>query len=566
MIDLKYTEIIKKNKELENTQTEPYSIAVLSNIMVHQSKDICEYMLRKEAINAKITLGDYDNIVQDSKKFSTSNVVIIFWEIYNIIDGLQYKIDLLSQEELSDIVQKIKMEIDIVLGNIASTPLVIMNKFSDLIFSQYNLDSTNISNVVLELNEYLQNNKTVNLKLIDLTKVFSSISIGESIDLRYFYSSKTLYSINFYKNYFEYIKPHFLSSNGKIKKALIFDCDNTLWKGVLGEDGFDNIKMFKEVQYLAKQLAKKGVIIGLCSKNNPEDVEEVLLEHNEMILKNEDIVIKKVNWNNKATNLEEITKELNIGLDSLVFIDDSDFEINLVKEALPMIHTIQVPKKEYEYNMLMRKISTFFYNSNETKEDLAKVQMYKAQVQRANAKDSVRDIETYLKSLGLVITLYIDDISQMSRVSQMTQKTNQFNLTTHRYTEQDIENFIKDEHKTVLCIGVKDKFGDNGVVGLTILEHNQSVLNIDTLLMSCRVLGRNIEYKFMDLIIELGRKKEAKKVVSSYIRTLKNDQVSDLYDRYGFLNYLTNEGEHLYSLDIDSYEGKDLDYIGVEHG
>lgn len=561
---MKYSEIIKANKLLENYGAPTYKIAVLSNIMVHQSKEICEYSLRQNGINAEVVLGDYDNIVQDSLKYQNANAVLIFWELWNLVDGLQYKIESLSDDEFGAIISKTKQEIDIAFHNLSNVSFVVVNKFSSLVFNHFSLKQNRIDILMNELNQYLETKK--NITLIDLDKVIASISIEKSIDLRYYYSSKTLYSIEFYKKYFDYIKPIFLSANGKVKKALIFDCDNTLWKGILGEDGFEKIKMYKEIQYLAIQLSKKGVIIGLCSKNNPQDVDEVLEKHPKMILRDENIVIKKVNWEDKATNLKSIAKELNIGLDSIVFIDDSDFEVNLIKEELPMIEVFQVPNKEYEYAMMIRDILNLFYNPKETKEDLEKVKMYKAQIARIEAKQSIVNIDDYLKSLELCITLYIDDINEVARISQMTQKTNQFNLTTKRYTEIDIENFIKDKNKMVLAIGVGDKFGDNGIVGLAILEYQNNLAIIDTFLMSCRVLGRNIEYKFMDIIIDILESKGVEKIKSNYMKTLKNEQVSDLYDRYGFEIIEKSDEEIRYRILIKDYKNKNLDYIGVKNG
>lgn len=564
MMDLKYSEIIKENKKLEQTDKHSYKIAILSNIMVHQSKEICEYSLRQNGINADVILGDYDNIVQDSLKYQNVNVVLVFWELWNIVDGLQYKIDSMSDDEFNAIITKTKQEIDICLNNLSNVSLVILNKFSTLVFNQFSLNENRLNILVVELNQYLELKK--NIKLIDIDKVIASLSIGRSIDLRYYYSSKTLYSIDFYKKYFEDIKPVFLSANGKTKKALIFDCDNTLWKGILGEDGFDKIKMYEEVQYLAVQLAKRGVIIGLCSKNNLQDVDEVLEKHPDMILRDEHIVIKKINWEDKASNLKAIAKELNIGLDSLVFIDDSNFEVNLIKEKFPMLDVFQVPKKEYEYAMMMRKISNLFYNSKETKEDLEKVKMYKAQVARTEVEQSIGNIEEYLKSLELQITIYVDDLKQVPRISQMTQKTNQFNLTTKRYTETDIKNFINSSKHIVIAIGVNDRFGDNGVVGLAIIEYNDDFGIIDTLLMSCRILGRNIEYKFMDTIIDILKEKNISKIEAQYVRTLKNEQVVDLYDRYGFEIVERNDQNIKYQQNIKEYKKRDLNYIGVRSG
>lgn len=566
MINLKYSEIIKENRKLENSTKSKYNISILSNIMVHQSKDICEYLLRTSTINANVLLGEYDNIVQDSIIHKKSNAVVIFWEISNLIDGFQYKIELFNDNEYMNILNKVKLEIDLVLDNLKSVPLLVINKFSSLIFSKYNLTEEKIDIITNELNDYILNKNNRNLKLIDIDKIISNISINKAVSLRNFYSSKTLYSIEFYKKYFEFIKPYFLSSNGNIKKVLVFDCDNTLWRGVLGEEGFNNITMFTEVQYIAKQLAKKGVIIGLCSKNNFNDIEEVLTLHKKMILRNDDIVIKKINWIDKVTNLKEIAKELNLGLDSLVFIDDSDFEINLIKEKLPMVATLQVPKNEYDYNIKIREVKNLFYQASETKEDFLKVKMYKEQVERVKDEKKLVNIESYLRSLGLVITIYENDLMNIARFSQMTQKTNQFNLTTKRYSEQEIIEFINNKNKMILAISVKDKYGDNGIVGLAILELDGEYLTIDTLLMSCRVLGRNIEYKFIDLIVYFARKNRIKTIRSKYLRTQKNEQVSDLYENCGFDIIYNSKEEKLYELDIHKYKKKDLDYIGIKNG
>jgi FkbH-like protein len=563
---VKYSEILKANRLLENKDSSTYKITILSNIMVHQAKDLCEYSLRVDNVNAFVQLGDYDNIVQDSLKFKELNAVVIFWEMYNFIDGLQYKSELLSQKGVNDLIIKIKIEIDIVFNNFNDISLLIINKFSNLIFNQYELSKNKSDFIIDELNKYLTSKNQINLQIIDIDKVIAKASIKRSVDLRYFYSSKTLYSIEFYREYFAHIKPLFLLANGKIKKALIFDCDNTLWKGVLGEDGFDNIKMFQEVQYLAKILSKSGVIIGLCSKNNAKDIDEVIQNHKNMILKSKDIVIKKVNWEDKVSNIKAIAKELNIGLDSLVFVDDSDFEVNLIKEELPMVKVLQVPKKECEYNLLIRNAMNLFYNPSQTKEDLVKVTMYKTQVQRVNQEQKIGNIEEYLKSLKLEITTYIDDINSVARISQMTQKTNQFNLTTKRYAHKDIEVFINNDNYTVLAIGVNDKFGDNGIVGLAILEYNNNIAYIDTLLMSCRVLGRNIEYRFMDIINDIVISKGFEKLSSNYIKTLKNEQVSDLYDRYGFKILEKDEESTSYTMLVKRYKGKKLEYIRIKNG
>jgi len=556
---MKYSEIIKLNNALEGCVSgDEYKIVILSNIMVHQAKDICEYLLRSESLNAKVALGEYDNIVQDSEKFKNANAIIFFWEVCNFVDGLQYRIDLFSEKDFNGIVDKVKFEIDIVLSSLANTPLVVINKFSSLIFDQFNLSVGNLNKLTNILNKYIERSIGDNFIIFDVDLVISRLSVKSATDLRYYYSSKTLYSIEFYKEYFESIRHVFLSATGRAKKALVFDCDNTLWKGVLGEDGFDNIKIYKEVQHLALQLSKKGVIIGLCSKNNPKDVDHVLKNHPEMILRDDDIVIKKVNWHDKVSNLQAISKDLNIGMDSIVFIDDSSFEVGLVKEKLPVVKVFQVPIKEYEYGLMMKKVSNFFYNSYNTNEDRIKTKMYKDQVSRSNEKNEATNIEDYLKSLEIIVTVYVDNLSQVSRISQLTQKTNQFNLTTKRYSESEIKNFILNDNKVVVSIGVDDKYGASGLTGLAILCKKTST--IDTLLLSCRVLGRNIEYKFMDIIVNIASQYNFEKLKANYIKTKKNQQVEYFYSRCGF------NGSNKYSLKVDNYKFSKTNYIRIQNG
>ena len=561
---MKYSEIIKDNYVLgKKVKGREYKIAILSNIMVHQSKEICEYFLRKQSVNIKIFLGEYDNIVQDSAKYQDLNAVIIFWEACNFFDGFQYKADEISNVKFETLVNKIKAEIDLVLSNLNSTSLVLINKFSTLVFNRYQVSNNRFNNIVDLLNQYLESNTNAytNLNLIDVDRVISNLSIDFSVDLRYYYLSKTLYSIDFYKGYFEHIKPIFLSATGRAKKALIFDCDNTLWKGVLGEDGFDNINMFQEVQHLAVTLAKKGVIVGLCSKNNAKDIDNVLENHPDMILKDDSIVIKRINWDDKVSNLKSIAQDLNIGLDSFVFIDDSSFEIGLIQKDLPEVSVFQVPIKEYEYGLLFRKVSNLFYNPSQTEEDVAKIGFYKKQLKRLECKNPMGNIEDYLKTLGLKINLYIDDLSQISRISQMTQKTNQFNLTTKRYTENEIKKLINNESKIVISIGVSDKYGDHGITGLAILDLEE--LKIDTFLLSCRIIGRNIEYKFMNIIVKLLRNSGVQKIDSQYNKTMKNQQVSDYYSKCGFSLVCESNGNIEYCLVINNYKNKELEYIRV---
>lgn len=570
MIDLKFSEIVKINNNLLNELSGSYTIGIVSNIIVTQLKPILEYDLRKKGIPAMCTIGDYDNIMQDVTHLNKSNAVLIYWELANLIDGFQYKSNLLNPDHTNEYITRFKSEIDYVFTQLKSTPLVLINKFSTLAFNHYFIEYNNFDYICDTLNNYIKEKAASNMVIIDIGKIISKLSIEKSVDFRDYYSSKALYTINFFKNYVAFISPVIGAINGKRKKAIIFDCDNTLWEGIIGEDGVDGIKMsssshkgviYEEIQFIAKELARNGVLVGLNSKNNLNDVEEVLKIHPDISLKDDEIVIKKINWEEKVANLENISKELNLGIDSLVFVDDSDFEINLVNQFQPEVTTIQVPNERYLYPSKLREKFNLFYTKDYTKEDKNRVAMYQQEKLRVDEKVNFKSIEQYLESLGLGIKIHIDDLELVNRTAQLTQKTNQFNLTTKRYTENEIRSFMLSEEHMVFSLGVYDKYGDYGITGVVIIDIVGSLGKIDTLLLSCRVLGRNIELILNDVVVENLLKKGIKKVSGHYIKTLKNEQVEMLYDKLNFTPTKSDGEIKEYLINIEDYTPHSLNYI-----
>lgn len=578
ILDLKYTEVLRLNKNLGDSMNgNIYQVTVLSNIITNQFNEIFEFVLRTERINAKVTSGDYDNIVQDSIKFNKSDVVLVFWELANLIDGLQYKANLMDGTTTDALILKVSSEIDFVINNLKSTSLVIFNKFSSLIFNHENIRENNFDKICHVLNTLLESKASPNVLIINTDKILAKLSIAKSTDFRYYYSSKALYTVDFYKSYALHIAPIIKSVMGKAKKAIIFDCDNTLWKGILGEDGPDKIEMsgktksgvvFEEVQNLAVELSEKGILVGLCSKNNPQDVEKIIVDHSDITLRLSNITIQKVNWEDKATNLKAIAQELNIGLDSLVFVDDSEFETEYIKDNLRQITVLRVPENLYEYPQLIRSNLSVFFNISVSKEDLEKTEMYKKQAERAQEQATHQDVESYLRSLQLEIKIYIDTKVLVPRISQLTQKTNQFNLTTKRYTEVDIDKLISEKDSHVLAFDVKDKYGESGVTGICIIQIDMEnkLANIDSLLMSCRIIGRNIELAFIDSVVKYLNGFGIETITAKFIKSYKNEQVSDFYDKLGFECILKSDENKEYVLKLNNYNNKNIDYIKVNYG
>lgn len=575
----KYYQIIKKNRELgaELLHEPKVSIGVFSNIIVSQLKEVLEYELRQNKINAYVNNGDYNNIVQNSMHVQPGDNLLYIWDLTNIIDGFYYKSEVLSENELNDIVENTKHQIDLVLSNCKDN-FVLFTSFSSLVFTHSFYGRTNYDKCAKDLNDYLFSRTNNRVFIIDIDKIITRIGIDEAINLRDFYSSKSLYTVRFYKYLAKILLPVFRSLKGMAKKALILDCDNTLWKGIVGEDGPSLIQMssgtregipFEEFQYLVKYLAKRGVIIGLNSKNNENDVAEILNKHPHFVLKN-DIVIKKINWQNKASNIQEIVQELNIGIDSIVFVDDSDFEISIVNKMLPEVETFQVADTS-SFPWRFREVLQLFFNISTTGEDLKRAKLYKDQFSRKQEEDRFLSIDDFLKSLKLQLLLNIDDKENVARIAQLSQKTNQFNLTTIRYSEQDILTFMNSSNSFVYSISVSDKFGDMGITGVAIVkcDFKDSIAEIDSFLMSCRIIGRNIEFKFINEIVQILSKLNIKKINGCFSKTIKNEQVRDFYDKIGFVqekNMKIAGNRMKYSISVAEFTGKDVEFIKMNYG
>ena len=571
---MKLTEIIKRNRELGSQLTgDEYKIGLISNIIVSQLKEVLELTLREEGLNAVVMVGDYDAIVQDSSRFSESKALLVFWEAGNLVDGLHNKSYLMSPVDMDALAERVEGEIGLMLHNLKSTPIVLINRFSSAIFCADALREGPLSNLCKRLNTKLASKMAPNQIIVDLNKVLAQVGHDASVDFRQFQSSKALYSIEFFKAYAEAVKPAFMAATGRARKVLALDCDNTLWGGIIGEDGYSGIEMsdatfkgkvFREVQTILRGLQKEGVLLALCSKNNPTEVDQVLSEHPDMILKKDDLVAKKINWQDKVTNLRELATELNLGLDSFVFVDDSSFEVGLIKEELPQVKCIQVPQNLSEYPSLMRKLRREFFNLSRTAEDDRKTEMYWQERQRKDQTARFDSIDDYLASLELKIRILCGTQIPVSRAAQMAQKTNQFNLTTRRYTEADFHRMVNDSSYMLATFSVEDRYGDYGVTGMIIIQRDKDSPDrgvIDSFLMSCRVIGRNIEYKFFDEIVRILQDSGIRNLGAEYLATVKNSQAVQFYDNLGFELISDIDGRRKYEISLHNYKPQKIKYI-----
>ena len=350
---------------------------------------------------------------------------------------------------------------------------------------------------------------------------------------------------------------------GKNKKALAIDLDNTLWGGVIGEDGIHGIALgkdnsmgqaYSEFQEYVKELKNLGIVLNIVSKNNYDDAQEGL-NHPDMVLKPEDFMVIKANWDNKASNIVDIAKTINILPESIVFLDDNPTERELVKSN---IKNISVP--EFDIVESYRKIlgnSGFFEITTFSEEDIKRNEMYKQNLSRMNYESDFIDYNEYLKALNMNLTIMGFKNEYIPRITQLINKSNQFNLTTKRLTEEEVQNLALDAKYTCLCAKLNDKFGDYGIITNVIGRTENNVMYIDLWLMSCRVLKKNVEEAMLDRLISLAKEKNIEKIIGVYLKTSKNMMVEDFYEKMGFsLIEKKENGDSYWKLLVNDYDMK----------
>lgn len=312
--------------------------------------------------------------------------------------------------------------------------------------------------------------------------------------------------------------------SGSTKKCVAVDLDNTLWSGILGEDGLEKIVPNQDLQKFLLSLYEKGIILAINSRNNLKEALEAIDKHPRMILRTKHFAARQINWGDKVSNLIAIAKELNLGLDSFVFLDDDLFQQNLVRESLPQVAVVPIESlKNY----------AGFKNLKLTEEDVRRGQMYSEERQRKELQTRLKSLDEFLQELNLKVEIAAVDDSTISRASQLTQKTNQFNLTTRRYSEEDLKKFLADGGRA-WTVRAKDRFGDYGIVGVAMIMPRDSDWRIDNLLLSCRILGKGVEKELTEFVLNEAKNNGVKRLTAEYLATAKNNQVENFWDSLAF--------------------------------
>ncbi len=389
-----------------------------------------------------------------------------------------------------------------------------------------------------------------NVLVFPLRTIIEHMGEVQVYSSKFWYMGKIPYSTNMQKALQEDILHKIELFRRPAKKVLLLDLDNTLWGGLAGEHDKSPIQLsedgvgmaYKNLQRVIKRIKEQGIVLGLVSKNNPEDALSIINNHAHMVLRAEDFAIMKLNWTAKHENIMMIAQELNLGLDSMVFFDDNPAERQLVREMLPQIVVPDFPANAEQLPEAMIAIyQQYFEKPYVTVEDRQKTAQYQANQKRDEMRQSALSFEGYLKNLQIKL-IRVEADKNIERLVQLVNKTNQFNLTTMRFTLNEMEKMLEDKNKEIFLYQVTDCFGDNGIVSASILDYGEDARIIE-FAMSCRVMGRRIENAIIENMEQAARKRGYERLLGEYIPTEKNKPVADLYSALGYKKLENNTVE-----------------------
>ena len=518
-------------------------------------------------MNLDIFESDYDQIdrqvfINQSDLYKYQPQYIVVFQCIQKLRKRFYRTDisrrsLFAQDEIARI-RNLSTEI---LSKINGAKIIIANfmELNDGVFGQFaNKVNTSFLFQIRRLNFELMELAAShpNIFITDLADFTAGFGHFASIDSRFYIDADMAFGLDFLPNIAKGIVDIINAFTPKANKCLILDLDNTLWGGVIGDDGIENIqigdlgqgKAFSELQYWIRELQRRGVLLAVCSKNDESIAKTPFQNHPDMILSLADIAIFVANWGSKVDNIKNIKKFFNIGYDSIVFLDDNPYERGVVKHHLPEVTVPELPDDPIDYMSYLYK-ANLFETINYTEFDKDRTLYFQQEVKREQIQTSCTDEREFLKNLGMSCEITSLSPFNLPRVVQLLQRSNQFNLRTMRYTEEDLKSFSKDSLFHSWIFNVRDQFGSYGIVSIILGLVVGDELFLDTWVMSCRVLKRGIEDLALNEIIETVKPFGIKRIRGEYIKTPKNHLVSDHYNNLGF----SDEGNGHWILDVFGY-------------
>ncbi len=553
------------NSAEKNANVFPHTLKIrfLRNFTIEPIEAFLKFHLYQAQINPTISYSDYGSIQQE---ILDPNAYIAKEKPDILVFSLFYHVnDLFSHPHLHSLDEAKKELCDfLMLLSEKTNALILINTFIPPFYSALSAGLVEIEGTphhYSAINHFIRAYVTQHSKrfiLMDWEKYSRQLGELESMDYRYWYMNKAPFKKAFLNRYAVDITRVAKVLKGKIKKCLVLDCDNTLWGGIIGEDEVSGIKLdtyeypgkiFYDFQQTVLKFYKQGVLIALCSKNNEADVWQVLDHHPASLLKREHLSAYRINWQDKATNIKELASQLNLGLDSFVFVDDNPAECELIRTLLPEVTVFQVPQDlSLLPSLLLRENIFDVLGINE--EDKNRTLSYQQENSRQDFKKQFTDIEDYLRSLNLKLHVFLAKENEFARVAQLTQKTNQFNLSVRRYSEEEIKAFAKVTDKKVFSLWVEDRFGNYGLTGVLIAFRHGEYITLNSLLLSCRILSRRIEYAFVkNCMQQLQNEWQLTCWRAEFLPTDRNAQVKAFLEDLGFRKMAEKEKIHIYALE-----------------
>ncbi len=573
--NINYWGCYKKIKKLDLSSVEipkylKIRVALLSSFTIEPLSIYLDIECRKLGFFPELYIGGFNQFRQEildpnSQYYNFKpDLTILAVNLEHFLGEFEVDFYNLSIDEKYTHSNKIISEINSLIKSIKSfsTGIVLINNFIEPTYSVFGIIDNKEELGLREFYQIINNNlinkykKDEKIYIFDLNRVASDFGIKNIINPKMRYIASMEFSKSFLphlvKEYISYVK----ALKGKTKKCIILDLDNTLWGGIIGEDGFNGIKLnnatpgnqFVDFQKALLKLNKRGILLAVNSKNNFDEAIEVIRDHPFMVLREKNFASMMINWDDKATNIIRIAKEIGIGLDSLVFIDDNPVERDLIKMTLPAVLVVELPSNTSLFIRALEDLNDFNLLSV-TEEDKKRGAMYQARKSRKILEKSLNDIDEFLKTLDISIKIEKMNNFSFPRISNLIMKTNQFNLTTKRYSKTEIQKMAEESDTIIYSLSVRDRFGNEGIVGVAIIKIEEYISTIDSLLMSCRILGRKIENAFLYKIIEDMKKEGIKKIKGIYCKTEKNKLVCNFYKSNNF--QLENESENCFEWILD---------------
>lgn len=517
-------------------------------------------------INFEVFEADYDQI--ERQVFDNSSELYSFAPEYIIISKSPHK--LLSKfyathaDERAGFAEKTIQQTDALVTSIENNigaKVIFLNfqELNDSVFGNYaNKVEISFLYQVRKINLILMDEarRHKNLFICDVQMLTAHHGIHTAVNNKQLISADLIWSLDFIPVIAKNITSIISAITGTFKKCVILDLDNTTWGGVIGDDGMEGIqigdlgigKAFTQLQKWVKELKHRGIIVCVCSKNSEEVAKEVFEKHPDMVLRIEDISVFVANWENKVDNIHFIKNTLNIGFDSMVFLDDNSFERNMVRSAIPEIEVPELPADPVDYLPFLKSLN-LFETSSFTADDSKRTQQYQEEAKRNTLQQVYKNEKDFLEHLNMVAEISFLNPFNIPRAAQLSQRSNQYNLRTVRYTEEDLGKIAADEKSHAFVVKLKDDFGDYGIISFIILkEKSDKELFIDTWLMSCRVLKRTVEHFVLNKMLEIASANGDATLTGEYIPTPKNGLVKDHYEKLGF----ANAGNNTWTMDVNT--------------